>query len=71
MKVTVFWESYRTAHLLTQVHGAEFGRLHPGVHQDIKHGANGLWNAEVRGPAALLELGLKCCSCSAAVEHTL
>lgn len=47
------------AYLLPQVHGAQLGRLHLGVHHHVEHGADGLGNAEVGGPAAPLKLGLE------------
>lgn len=46
-------------YLLTQVHGAQLGRLHFGVHHHVEHGADGLRHAEVRGPTAPLKLGLE------------
>lgn len=47
-------------YLLAQLHGTQFGRLGSGVYHDIKHCADGLRDAEVCGPTALLQLHFKC-----------
>lgn len=46
-------------YLLTQVHGAQLGRLHFSIHHHVEHGADGLRHAEVDGPTAPLKLGLE------------
>lgn len=55
-----FEDMVTVPYLLTQVHGAQLGRLHFGIHHHVEHGANGLRHTEVRGPTAPLELDLKC-----------
>lgn len=52
-------EIFSVSYLLIQVHGTQLGWLGLGIHHDIEHGADGLWHAEVCGPAALLKLGLE------------
>lgn len=49
-------------YLLAELHGTQFGRLGPGVHHDIEHGAYGLRHTKVCSAWTLLQLHLKGCS---------